>query len=60
MDYSSPGSSVLEILQARVLEWVAIPPWGDLPNPGIEPHISFIGRWILYLPSHQGSPNKGL
>ena len=23
-------------LQARILEWVAIPP-GDLPNPGIEP-----------------------
>ena len=25
------------ILQARVLEWVAVPPPGDLPNPGIEP-----------------------
>ena len=25
MDYSSPGSSVNGILQARVLEWVAIP-----------------------------------
>ena len=24
MDYSPPGSSVHEILQARVLEWVAI------------------------------------
>ena len=24
------------ILQARILEWVAIPPPGDLPNPGIE------------------------
>ena len=35
-DYSLPGSSVHGILQARVLEWVAIP-LGDLPNPGIEP-----------------------
>ena len=25
------------ILQARILEWVATPPLGDLPNPGIEP-----------------------
>ena len=25
MDHSSPGSSVLGILQARILEWVAMP-----------------------------------
>ena len=25
------------ILQARILEWVAFPPPGDLPNPGMEP-----------------------
>ena len=25
MDYSLPGSSVHEILQARMIEWVAIP-----------------------------------
>ena len=25
------------ILQARILEWVAIPFSGDLPDPGIEP-----------------------
>jgi len=25
------------ILQARILEWVAYPPSGILPNPGIEP-----------------------
>ena len=34
---SPPGSSVHGILQARILEWVAIPPPGDLPNPGIAP-----------------------
>ena len=28
---------VLEILQARILEWVAFPSLGDLPNPGIKP-----------------------
>ena len=37
MDYSPPGSSVHEILQARILEWVAISFPGDLPDPGIEP-----------------------
>ena len=36
-DYSLPGSSVLGILQARILEWVAIPFSRDLPNPGIKP-----------------------
>ena len=34
---SLPGSLVPGILQARILEWAAIPFFGDLPNPGIEP-----------------------
>ena len=34
---SLPGSSVLGILQARIVEWVAISFSRDLPNPGIEP-----------------------
>ena len=37
MDCSPPGSSVHGIVQARILEWVAISPPGDLPNQGIEP-----------------------
>ena len=37
MDCSLPGSSVYGILQARILEWVAISLPGDLPNPGIKP-----------------------
>ena len=32
MDYAVHG-----ILQVRVLEWVAFPSPGDLPNSGIEP-----------------------
>ena len=32
-----PGSSVHRISQARILEWVAVPSPGDLPDPGIEP-----------------------
>ena len=37
VDCSPPGSSVRGILQARTLEWGAIPSPGDLPDPGIEP-----------------------
>ena len=35
MDHSRPGSFVHGILQARMLEWVAMPFSGDLPDPGI-------------------------
>ena len=37
MNCSLPGSSVLGIFQAGILEWVAISSSGDLPNPGLEP-----------------------
>ena len=37
MDCSPPGSSAYGILQARILEWVAIPSPGDLSKLGIEP-----------------------
>ena len=37
MDHSLLGSSVHGILQARILEWEAIPSPGDLPDPGTEP-----------------------
>jgi len=39
MDCSPPGSSVHGILLARILEWVAMPSSGDLPNPGVEPRF---------------------
>ena len=39
MDCSPPGSPVHGILQAfsRILEWLALPFSGDIPDPGIEP-----------------------
>ena len=37
VDNSLPGSFVHRILQARILEWVAIPFSRDLPDPGMEP-----------------------
>ena len=39
MDCSPPGSSVRGILQARILDWLACPSPGDLPDPGIEPMV---------------------
>ena len=37
MDCSPPGSFVHGILQARILEWVAMSFSRDLPDPGIKP-----------------------
>ena len=37
MDGGPPGSSAHGILQTRIQEWVAMPPPGNLPDPGVEP-----------------------
>ena len=37
MDCSLQASSAHAILQARILEWVAIPPPANCPNLGIKP-----------------------
>ena len=37
VDCSPPGSSVNEILQAGILEWVVFPFPRGLPDPGINP-----------------------
>jgi len=42
MDCSSPGSSVCEILQAKILEWVAISP------TQVSSQSLLYCRWILY------------
>ena len=39
MDCSPPGPSVHGILQARILQWVAIPFSRDLPDLEIEPGV---------------------
>ena len=57
MDWSLPDSSVHGISQARILEWVDIPPPGDLPNPGIEPKSpALAGRFFTTEPP--GKPSK--
>ena len=39
--YSLPGSSVHEIIQAKVLEWVAMPSSKESSQPRDQTHISF-------------------
>ena len=54
---SPPGSSVPEILQARTLQWVAMPSSRGSSQPRDRTCISFvycIDRQILYHLSHQG------
>ena len=57
MDCSPPGSSVHGILQARILEWVAMPSsrgssqsrnWTSISC------VSYIGRQVLYCECHLG------
>ena len=59
MDYSPQDLSVHGILQARILEWVAIPfSPRDLPDPGIEPvsPASPALHMDSFLLSHWGRP----
>ena len=58
IDYNPQGSSIHGILQARILEWVAIP-FSRVSSltQGLNPGILYC-RWILYYLSHQGSPKQ--
>ena len=53
--HAPPGFSVHDILQAGILEWVAMPSSRGLSDPGIEPSLLHC-RQILYHLSHWGSP----
>ena len=53
MDCSPPGSSVHGILQARTLEWIAIPFSRRSSQPRDQTQVSCIDRRILYHLSHQ-------
>ena len=56
MNCSQPVSSVHRIFQARILEWVAIPPPGDPPKPRDQIHLPCIGSLDSLPLSHLGSP----
>ena len=59
MDCSPPSSSVHGILQARRVEWVAMPSSRGSSRPRDQTHIFCVcclGRWILYHLCHLGNP----
>ena len=61
MDYSLPGSSVHGILQARILEWVAMPSSRGSSWPRDRTHLSHvscISKWVLQW--YLGSPKDGI
>ena len=63
MDCSLPHSSVHGILQARILEWVAVPSSMGSSQPRDRTHLSYvscIGRRVLYHQRHLGSPSEHL
>ena len=55
MDCSLPGSSVQGILQARMLEWVAIPFSRGYSRPRYWTQVPGIAGRVFYHLSHQGS-----
>ena len=58
IDCSLPSSSVQRILQARIMERVAVSfLQGILPTQGLNPGLLHC-RWILYSLSCQGNPSK--
>ena len=58
---SPPDSSVHGILQARILEWVAVSFSRGSSWPRDQTCVSYVsctGRWVLYHLCHLGSPSK--
>ena len=59
MDCSQLDFSVHGILQARILEWVAMPSSrgsSQLRDQTYVSYVSCIGRWVLYHQHHLGNP----
>ena len=60
-DCSPPGSSVHEILQARILEWIAMPSSRASSQTGDQTCVSCVscitGSFFTH-PSHRGSPKS--
>ena len=55
VDCSPPGSSVHEILQARILEGTAMPSSRGSSQLRYQTPVSCLGRWVLYHWRHLGS-----
>ena len=60
MDCSLPGSSIHGILQARILDWVAMPSSKGSSRHRDQTWVSYVpcfGKQILYWQSYKRSPN---
>ena len=61
MDYSPPSSSIHGILQAKKLEWVAMPSSRESSDPGIEPASlkspALAGRFFTTSPTWEAPGN---
>ena len=57
---SLPGSFVHGILQARILEWIAISFFRGSSQPRDQTSVSCTGRWILYHLSRQRTPKMDI
>ena len=58
MDWSLPGFSVHGIIQARILERIAISSSRGSSQPRNGTHFSCIGRWILYHLATREAPEE--
>ena len=58
LDCSLPGCSVHGILQARILEWVAMASYRGSSRPRDRTHMSRIGRQVLLPLAPPGKPSK--
>ena len=58
LDHSPPGSSVHGILQARILEQVAMPLSRGSFRPSDQTQVSYTDRQIQYCLSHMGSAEQ--
>ena len=53
-----PHGIIHGILQARILEWIAVPFSRGSSQPRDQTQVSRIARWTLYQLIHQGSPKN--
>ena len=61
MDYSLPGSSAHGVFQARILEWIAFPSPGDIPDLGIKPGSPALqADSLLFEPPGKPAPHSFL
>ena len=57
MDCHLPGSSVHWILQARILEWIAVPSPGESSQPSDQTYVSCIADQFFTIRATREAPS---